>query len=118
MSLQRKLQQRNERRKNRVSGKIRSYGDGVRVSIFRSLKQIYGQLIDDRAQKTIASCSTLELKNFKGDKKEQAKEVGKLLAKKALDKGVTKVAFDRGSYLYHGRVKEFAEGLREGGLLL
>ena len=115
MSLQRKIQQRTMRRKMRVSGKIRTQ-EGIRISVFRSLNQISGQVIDDAAQKTVASCSTLELKNFKGDKKEQAKEVGKLLAKKALDKGVSAAAFDRGSYLYHGRVKAFVDGLREGGI--
>lgn len=87
-----------------------------RVSVFKSLNHIYAQLIDDAKQTTIASSSTLELSTLKGDKKAQAHAVGVALAKKAHDLGVTAVVFDRGSFLYHGRVKMVADGLREGGL--
>ncbi|EKE05167.1 MAG: 50S ribosomal protein L18P [uncultured bacterium] len=87
-----------------------------RVSVFRSLKYIYAQVIDDINSTTLVSCSSLELKNLKGDKKAIANAVGKELAKRAQEKGITTAVFDRGSFLYHGRVKALAEGLREGGL--
>lgn len=87
-----------------------------RVSVFRSLNNIYAQIIDDAHDKTMVSCSSLELKNITGDKSAVAKTVGLELAKKAKEHGVEAVVFDRGRYLYHGRVKALAEGLREGGL--
>lgn len=87
-----------------------------RVSVFRSLKNIYAQLIDDAQQKTLASWSTLECKDLKGDKKSVAHAIGLKLAEKAKKTGITTVVFDRGIYLYHGRVKALAEGLREGGI--
>ncbi len=87
-----------------------------RVSVFRSLKHIYGQVIDDANQKTIASSSPVSVKEVKGDKKAIAKAIGKELALRAKKKGVDQILFDRGPYRYHGRVKAFAEGLREGGL--
>jgi large subunit ribosomal protein L18 len=87
-----------------------------RVSVFRSLNNIYAQIIDDVAHSTVVSCSSLELKNSAGDKSAVAKTVGLELAKRALEKGCAAVMFDRGRYLYHGRVKALAEGLREGGL--
>jgi len=87
-----------------------------RVSVFRSLNNIYGQIIDDNTHATLVSCSTLTLKDVSGDKKEIASAVGKELAKLAKDKGIDRVIFDRGSYKYHGRVKAFADGLREGGV--
>lgn len=87
-----------------------------RVSVFRSSKNVYAQLIDDKEHNTIVSCSSLEMKELTGDKKQKAKAVGLELAKRILDKGIKKVCFDRGSFLYHGRVKSLAEGLREGGL--
>lgn len=86
-----------------------------RVSIFRSLNNIYAQLIDDVAQATITCCSSLEIKP-KGDKKAQARAVGLELAKRIKDKGIEAAKFDRGQYLYHGRLQALAEGLREGGL--
>lgn len=88
-----------------------------RVSVFKSLNHIYGQIIDDANQKTLVSCSSMEI-DVSGDKKVRARAVGKELARKALEKGISIVAFDRGSFLYHGRIKELAEGLREGGLQL
>jgi large subunit ribosomal protein L18 len=86
------------------------------VSVFRSARHIYGQIIDDATGNTLASCSTLEVKNIEGDKKTIAHQIGLELARRAQEKGISKVAFDRGSFLYHGRVKALAEGLREGGL--
>lgn len=86
-----------------------------RVSVFRSLNQIYAQVIDDAAHKTVASCSSLEL-DVKGTKTDVAQAVGKELAKRALDSGVKAACFDRGRFLYHGRVKSLADGLRAGGL--
>lgn len=117
MSLQKKITKRRNRREQRVRSKVR-LGGLLRLSVFRSLNHIYVQLIDDVQQKTLVSSSTLELKKKTGDKKEQAKNVGKNLAKKAVEKGIETVAFDRGRYRYHGRLKALADGLREGGLKL
>lgn len=115
MSLARKIKLRTKRRALRVRKKIRRE-DFPRISVFRSLKYIYAQIINDKSRKTLVSCSSLELKKTKGDKKERAHMVGKELAKRALEQGISTVVFDRGSYLYHGRVKSLAEGLKEGGL--
>jgi len=87
------------------------------LCVFRSLRHIYAQLIDDKEGKTLVSASDLEIKKKKGVKKtEIAKEVGKLIAKKAVAQKIKKVVFDRGGYKYHGRVKNLADGAREGGL--
>lgn len=117
MSLQRKITKSRERREQRVRRKVRT-GNMLRLSVFRSLNHVYAQIIDDVQGKTLASGSTAELKEKAGDKKEQAKLVGKELAKRALEQGIEKVVFDRGRYLYHGRLKALADGLREGGLRL
>jgi large subunit ribosomal protein L18 len=95
-------------------------GRRLRLSVFRSSKHIYAQLIDDVKGETLAAASTLE-KAMRGEGKKgtnvaAAKEVGKLIAQRAKEKGVTDVVFDRGSYLYHGRVKALADAAREGGL--
>lgn len=119
MSKLKQIAQAKKRRAYRTREKLRhslSARGGVRVSVFRSLYNIYAQIINDQEGKTLVSCSTIELKELKGNKKAKAFEVGKELAKKALEKGINKAIFDRGSYLYHGRVKSLAEGLREGGL--
>jgi len=91
-----------------------------RLSVFRSGKQIYAQIIDDLNGKTLAAASTLEKplkeKLKSGANKDAATEVGKLVAERAKKAGVSKVVFDRGRYVYHGRVKALAEGAREGGL--
>lgn len=117
---EKKIQQKRQRRATRVRHNLLSNTDRMRVSIFRSLNHIYAQLIDDQAQKTIVSSSSLVLekdkKNEKIDKKAMAKLVGIDLAKKALQANVNKACFDRGAYLYHGRVKSLADGLRDGGL--
>jgi large subunit ribosomal protein L18 len=105
------------RRHRRVRGKIRGTAERPRLLVFRSNRGIFAQLIDDDAGRTVASASWLTLpKSFKGDKTEQASEVGKRLADSAKKAGVEAVVFDRGGYLFHGRVKALAEGAREGGL--
>lgn len=116
MSVLKKIKDRTERRKNRVSGRIRRETLLPRVSVFRSLNHMYAQLIDDATGMTIASSSTLEFKGLVGDKKTVAQAIGKELAQRAQEKGVKKAAFDRGSFLYHGRVAAVAQGLRDGGL--
>lgn len=117
MSLKRKIAQRAERRTFRVRNSLAILDKNMpRVSVFRSLNHIYAQVIDDNAHTTLASCSSLELEGATGDKKAVAHAVGLELAKRARDKSVTAVVFDRGSFLFHGRVKSLAEGLREGGL--
>ena len=108
------------RKHERVRKKIIGTPERPRLNVFRSLHHIYAQVIDDTAGNTLAAASTLDeaLKNTLayGGNKEAAKAVGLLIAKKAQDKGITEVVFDRGGYIYHGRVKELAEGAREGGL--
>jgi large subunit ribosomal protein L18 len=105
------------RRHRRVRGKIRGSAERPRLLVFRSNRGIFAQLVDDDAGRTLAASSWLELpKTFKGDKTEQAAEVGKRLAAAAKKAGVETVVFDRGGYLYHGRVKALADGAREGGL--
>ncbi|MCL4461121.1 MAG: 50S ribosomal protein L18 [Nitrospirae bacterium] len=100
----------------RVRKKIKGTSDRPRLTVFRSLKYIYAQLIDDNIGKTIVSASSL--KGFSGskDSTETAKEVGKLIGKLAIEKNIQKVVFDRSGYLYHGRIKALAEGARESGL--
>jgi large subunit ribosomal protein L18 len=116
MSLLKKLKQRLNRRIFRVRSMQKSRGFKIRVSVFRSLNHIYAQLIDDSKHETLASLSTLTLKNANGSKKDVAKQVGIKLGKLAIDKNITDVYFDRGGYLYHGRVQALADGLREAGL--
>ena len=107
------------RRHRRVRGKISGTAERPRLDVFRSSKHIYAQIIDDVAGVTLASASTLE-KGFEGfgGNVEAANKVGKLIAEKALAKGIKQVVFDRGGFVYHGRVKALAEGAREGGLEL
>jgi large subunit ribosomal protein L18 len=106
-----------ERRHRRVRGKIHGTAERPRLVVFRSNRGIEAQLVDDDAARTLAAASWLHLKkSFKGSKTEQAAEVGKLLAQNAKKSGVDRVVFDRGGYLYHGRVKALVDGAREGGL--
>ena len=105
-----------QRRHRRVRGKIFGSAERPRLVVFRSNRGIEAQLVDDLEGKTLAAASWLNLKSFKGSKTEQAAEVGKLLAQNAKQAGVETAVFDRGGYLYHGRVKALAEGAREGGL--
>jgi large subunit ribosomal protein L18 len=105
-----------ERRHRRVRGKLFGNAERPRLVVFRSNRGIEAQLVDDLEGKTLAAATWLQLKSFKGSKTEQAAEVGKLLAQNAKKAGVETVVFDRGGYLYHGRVKALAEAAREGGL--
>ena len=110
--------QARERRHRRVRGRIEGTAERPRLVVFRSNRGIEAQLVDDLAAKTLAAASWLNLKkSFKGNKTEQAAEVGKLLAANAKKAKVERVVFDRGGYLYHGRVKALADGAREGGLV-
>jgi len=105
------------RRHARVRGKISGTAERPRLSVFRSENHIYAQLIDDVAGNTLCSASTVE-KGFegKGGNVEAAKKVGETIAERAKAKGIENVVFDRGGYIYHGRVQALAEGAREGGL--
>ena len=109
-------QQRLKRRK-RVRGKISGTAERPRLCVYRSLANISAQIIDDTNGTTLVSASTYEA-GFKGNggNKEGARKVGEMIAKAAADKGIENVVFDRGGYLYHGRVQELADGAREGGL--
>ncbi len=104
------------KRHARIRNKINGTASCPRLCVFRSLKNIYAQVIDDVNGVTLVSASSLELKETYGGNKDAAKEVGKLVASKAVEKGIKEVVFDRSGYLYHGRVAELAAGAREGGL--
>jgi large subunit ribosomal protein L18 len=100
-----------------IRGKIRGTAEIPRLSVFRSNKEIYAQLIDDDAGTTLVAASSRDADfNKSGTKTEQSKAVGLALAARAKEKGIEKVVFDRNGYLYHGRVQSLAEGAREGGL--
>lgn len=107
-----------KKRHYRIRAKISGTPEVPRLNVFRSNKNIYAQIIDDVNKVTLASASTLdkELNDLSGCNKEAATSVGKLLAERAIEKGVKKVVFDRGGYIYHGRVKALAEAAREAGL--
>jgi large subunit ribosomal protein L18 len=105
------------RRQRRVRGKVAGTAGRPRLVVFRSNLGIYAQLVDDGSGRTLASAGWKGLaKSFKGNKTDQAREVGKLIADRAKKAGVDTVVFDRAGYLYHGRVKALADGAREGGL--
>jgi large subunit ribosomal protein L18 len=104
------------RRHKRVRGKVSGTAERPRLVVTRSNRGIVAQLVDDTAGRTLASASWLQVKSLKGDKTAQAAEVGKLLAEKAKKTEIDAVVFDRGGYLYHGRVKALADAAREGGL--
>ncbi len=116
------IKSRTEYRRFRIKKRIRKIVQGTpdrpRMTVFRSSKEIYVQLIDDQAGKTLVAASSLEkgLADQKGTKTETAKKVGKAIAEKALQAGINTVVFDRNGYLYHGRVKSLADAAREGGL--
>ncbi|HXZ56312.1 MAG TPA: 50S ribosomal protein L18 [Gaiellaceae bacterium] len=105
-----------ERRHKRVRAKVFGTAERPRLVVFRSNRGIEAQLVDDLDAKTIAAASWLHLSKAKGSKTDQAAEVGKLLAQRAKEAGIGSAVFDRGGYLYHGRVKALAEAAREGGL--
>jgi len=111
--------QRYNFRKVRSRNKLFERGiNRPRLSVFRSAKYIYAQVIDDKKGTTLVSASSMdkELKLKAGKNIEAAKQIGVLLAKRAIEKGVTEVCFDRGGHIYHGRIKSLADGAREGGL--
>jgi large subunit ribosomal protein L18 len=112
--------ERRERRHRRVRRKVVGTAERPRLVVFRSLKNIEAQVVDDTKGVTLFGISTLgaDVKNEGGElsKADRGRVAGKLLAQRAKEAGVTRVVFDRGGYLYHGRVKAFAEGAREGGL--
>ena len=101
--------------KYRIRKRVNGTTERPRMSVFRSNKQIYVQIINDLTGCTLASASSLGLEVM--PKKEQAAKVGELVAKKAIEAGISKVVFDRNGYLYHGRVKELADAARKGGLI-
>ncbi len=100
----------------RIREKLGGTAERPRLNVYRSLNHIYAQLIDDMDGKTIVSASTREAKIKTGGNLAAAKEIGKQIAEKAKAKGVTKIVFDRGGYLYHGRIKALADAAREAGL--
>jgi large subunit ribosomal protein L18 len=108
------------RRHRRIRGKVDGTSERPRLAVFRSNQHIYAQVIDDTQQHTLVAASTVEpdlkTKLSNGGNCDASKEVGKLLAQRALEKGISKVVFDRGGNLYHGRVKALAEAAREAGL--
>jgi large subunit ribosomal protein L18 len=101
---------------SRIREKIAGTGARPRLNVYRSLNHIYAQLIDDAQGVTLVSASTLQAKLKTGGNVAAAREVGKLVAERALEKGVKQVVFDRGGYLYHGRIKALADAAREAGL--
>lgn len=124
MSLEMKVKNRKEYRRLKIRRRIRKKISGVvarpRMSVFRSNKQIYVQLVDDLSGNTLAAASSREeeIASQKVNKIEQAALVGKLIASKAKEVGIEEVVFDRGGYLYHGRIKSLADAARKGGLKL
>lgn len=108
-------EQRRLRIKTRVRGKVSGTSERPRLSVFRSNKQIYAQVIDDESGRTLASASSLKMET-QGTKKEIAAMVGQEIARTAIAAGIESVVFDRNGYLYHGRVKELADAARNGGL--
>ena len=110
------------KRQARIRKKIKGTSERPRLSVFRSARHVYAQIVDDMSGATLVTASTLE-KTFKEqpkaeNKKSAAAQIGKLIAQRALDKGIKKVVFDRNGFLYHGRVKALSDGAREGGLEL
>ena len=101
--------------KTRVRGRVQGTAERPRLTVFRSNKQIYAQVIDDLAGRTLAAASSLGSKEVNA-KLDQAAAVGKMIAEKAQEAGITQVVFDRNGYLYHGRIQKLAEAAREGGL--
>jgi large subunit ribosomal protein L18 len=112
----RALRQKRHRRLRRI---LSGTTQRPRLAVYRSLEHIYGQIIDDTAGSTLVAASDVEAslrEGERGSKSDRAKQVGQLLAERAKEKGITSVVFDRGGFLYHGRIKALADGAREGGL--
>ncbi len=108
--------QARRRRHRRVRGKVSGTAERPRLVVFRSNRGIFAQLVDDESGRTLASAAWTALVSSPGSKTDQANEVGKALAVTAKEAGIERCVFDRGGYLFHGRVKALAEGAREGGL--
>ncbi|MGN0029602.1 MAG: 50S ribosomal protein L18 [Marinilabiliaceae bacterium] len=102
--------------KTRIRGKISGTAERPRMTVFRSNKQIYVQLVNDLEGRTLVAKSSKNIENIQGDKTAQAAQVGKLIAEAAIAAGINTVVFDRNGYLYHGRVKSLADAAREAGL--
>jgi large subunit ribosomal protein L18 len=113
---QRKRNEIRQRVHTRIRRKVTGTGARPRLNIYRSLSHIYAQVIDDASGVTVVSASTVAAKSKTGGNVAAAKEIGKQIAERAKEKGITKVVFDRGGYLYHGRVKALADAAREAGL--
>ncbi len=109
-----KKQLKRKRRHNKIRGKISGTSSRPRLAVFRSLNHIYAQIIDDEKRITLVSVNDFELK---GNKTEKAKKVGELIAKKAIDKKIKQIVFDKGGFKYIGRVKALADSARENGLI-
>lgn len=113
------LTEARKRRHERIRKSVSGSSERPRLSVYRSLNHIYAQIIDDTKGGTIVSASTLDKELARGKEKgkaEASKKVGDLIARRAIEKGIKKVVFDRGGYLYHGRIKALADGAREAGL--
>ncbi len=110
--------QRRQKRHQRVRVRVSGTSERPRLSVFRSLSHIYAQVIDDTVGHTLVAASSMEaaVRDQQGKKADKARQVGELLADRALEKGIRQVVFDRGGYRYHGRVKALAEGARKAGL--
>ena len=111
-----KRQEMRARRHRRVRRKVTGTAERPRLTVFRSNRRIYAQIIDDLEGRTLASASSREIKESGLDKSQTAGKVGELLSERIKEKNIARVIFDRGAYLYHGRVKALAEGVRKGGI--
>jgi large subunit ribosomal protein L18 len=114
MITQTKRNEIRQRIHNRIRAKLSGTAERPRLNVYRSLNHIYAQVIDDQSGQTLVSASTIKMKT--GGNVAAAKEIGKAVAEKAVEKGIKKVVFDRGGYLYHGRIKALADAAREAGL--
>jgi len=114
MITQTKRNEIRQRIHNRIRAKLSGTGERPRLNVYRSLNHIYAQVIDDQKGETLVSASTIKMKT--GGNISAAKEIGKAVAEKAVAQGIKKVVFDRGGYLYHGRIKALADAAREAGL--
>ena len=116
MITQNKRNEIRQRIHSRIRAKLAGTTERPRLNVYRSLNHIYAQVIDDQKGVTLVSASTLALKAKTGGNLAAAREIGKAVAERAVEKGIKKVVFDRGGYLYHGRIKALADAAREGGL--
>ena len=115
--MSKKQDEKRIRRHKRIRAKIAGTAERPRLSVFKSNKYLYAEIIDDVAGRTLAAASSLEFKEFNKKVKDEAREVGKTIAQRAGDKKIKKIVFDRGGYVYTGKVKALADGARDGGLV-